>query len=190
MNECSVLNHITAAVPTDFWTICCSKPPSQRERYAWISYIIPYWIEILDSNVTAAVWFPQVQSYLQQMLEGVAHIHSMSILHLDLKVSSPGVRSERSTSPPRLLTPVPLFFGVPAGEHPDGVPAARRGQDLRLRLQPGDGRVPTSIQQVRDARVRGPGDRSPGARHRGHGRVVGLSWTRGSTRSRVRGRSG
>ena len=32
MKECSVPNHIKAAVPTDFWTIYCSKHQSQRER--------------------------------------------------------------------------------------------------------------------------------------------------------------
>lgn len=30
----------------------------------------------------------QVQMYIQQILEGVGHIHSMNILHLDIKVSS------------------------------------------------------------------------------------------------------
>lgn len=37
----------------------------------------------LDENPT---FLFQVQSYIQQILEGVGHIHSMNILHLDIKV--------------------------------------------------------------------------------------------------------
>lgn len=38
--------------------------------------------------MTGVVFLFQIQSFIQQILEGVGHIHSMNILHLDIKVSA------------------------------------------------------------------------------------------------------
>lgn len=49
-------------------------------------YFIPATI-IYGSGLIFYILF-QVQSFIQQILEGVGHIHSMNILHLDIKVRS------------------------------------------------------------------------------------------------------
>lgn len=157
----------------DFWTTSYSKDPSLRERSRH-NFIFPF-PEIPNkksrNNFPGLLYFIsfQVRSFIQQILEGLGHIHSMNVLHLDIKVS-PLLLSASPTFPVRVFPhgTICLYSSRSARQHPDGVSAERRDQDLRLWLLPGSGHVAAPVQPVGDAGVRGPRGRSHGARLCGH----------------------
>lgn len=66
----------------DFWTISFSKDQSLRERHGFLSTSPQI---IRGSGLMFTLLF-QVRSLIQQILEGLGHIHSLNILHLDIKV--------------------------------------------------------------------------------------------------------
>lgn len=84
----SSLTRLLGAVLMDFWTIYYWKDQSQRERFKlmFITYQIFFCVNIMYGSWLIFKILFQVQSFIQQILEGLGHIHSMNILHLDIKV--------------------------------------------------------------------------------------------------------
>lgn len=70
----------------DFWTISYSKDQSLRQRHGFLS-TSP---EIIHGSGLMFTFLFQVRSFIQQILEGLGHIHSLNILHLDIKVGGFG----------------------------------------------------------------------------------------------------
>lgn len=66
----------------DFWTIFFLKDQSLRERHDFI-FTFP---EIIHGSGLICTFLFQVRLFMQQILEGLGHIHSLNILHLDIKV--------------------------------------------------------------------------------------------------------
>lgn len=67
----------------DFWTISFLKAQFLRERFKHNTF--PNFHIVLRFGLIHRFLF-QVRSLVQQILEGLGHIHSMNILHLDMKV--------------------------------------------------------------------------------------------------------
>lgn len=70
----------------EFWTISFLKAQFLRERFKHY-FLHPSSIppNFLRFGLIRGFLF-QVRSFIQQILEGLGHIHSMNILHLDMKV--------------------------------------------------------------------------------------------------------
>lgn len=129
---------------------------------------------------TCCVFLFQIQSFIQQILEGVGHIHSMNILHLDIKVSALLLSAVHYLLFMNLSTFHKVsfsYFFLLAWEYPHGVSPKRRDQNLWLWLLPGNRHIQAPVQHVWDAWICCPRNCSPRTSNCGHWYLVSLTAT-------------